>query len=121
MRVNVAALVNDTVGTLIAHSYRERDVVCGVILGTGTNAAYVERVENIPKWTGGPVTSGDMIVNMEWGGFGSTDKSIKVSLPRVRHRCGAHAQLPAPPSGPADHRVRSAARQVDAQPERAGL
>ena len=67
--VTVAALVNDTVGTLMAKAYTEPRCRIGVILGTGTNGAYVERTAAIPKWTG--PRDGFMIINMEWGGFGS--------------------------------------------------
>ncbi|KAJ3218819.1 hexokinase A [Clydaea vesicula] len=69
LRITAAALVNDTVGTLISHAYSDPQTNAGVILGTGTNAAYVERIENIPKWTGGPVASGKMVINTEWGAF----------------------------------------------------
>jgi hexokinase len=37
-----------------------------VILGTGTNAAYVEKVCNIPKLKG-HVKDKEMIINTEWG------------------------------------------------------
>jgi len=40
----VVALANDTVGTLFARCYQEAQCYIGVILGTGTNAAYIERV-----------------------------------------------------------------------------
>lgn len=38
-------------------------------MGTGTNAAYVEDIQQIPKWRGGAVPSGKMIINSEWGAF----------------------------------------------------
>jgi hexokinase len=44
--------INDTVGTLIAGRYNDGDVVVGVILGTGSNAAYVEEASAIPKFEG---------------------------------------------------------------------
>ncbi|CAE7942285.1 HXK1, partial [Symbiodinium sp. KB8] len=66
----VVALVNDTVGTLVARAYRDPSTLIGLIIGTGTNAAYVERLSNIPKWDS-PNREGVMVVNMEWGGFGS--------------------------------------------------
>ncbi|KAJ0007033.1 hypothetical protein Pint_29587 [Pistacia integerrima] len=67
----VSALVNDTVGTLAGGRYNNNDVVAAVILGTGSNAAYVERAQAIPKWHG-PSKSGDMVINMEWGNFRSS-------------------------------------------------
>ncbi|XP_055802184.1 hexokinase-2-like [Solanum dulcamara] len=67
--VCVAALVNDTVGTLAGGRYNNPDVIAAVILGTGTNAAYVERAHAIPKWHGLLPKSGEMVINMEWGNF----------------------------------------------------
>lgn len=67
--VRPVALVNDTVGTLMAKAYSNPSCRIGVILGTGTNGAYVERASSIPKWPGS--RDGFMVINMEWGGFGS--------------------------------------------------
>lgn len=75
--VRVAALVNDTVGTLMARSYTspgKTGTLLGAIFGTGTNGAYVEKLSNITKLTsaGGAdydKSTGDMIVNTEWGSF----------------------------------------------------
>lgn len=53
--------VNDTVGTLAGGRYTNKDVVASVILGTGTNAAYVECVQAIPKWHGPLPKSGEMV------------------------------------------------------------
>ncbi|KAF6997032.1 hypothetical protein CFC21_013294 [Triticum aestivum] len=70
--MKVTALVNDTIGTLAGGRYDDNDVVAAVILGTGTNAAYVERANAIPKWHGLLPKSGDMVINMEWGNFRSS-------------------------------------------------
>lgn len=72
--VKVAALVNDTVGTLMARSYTspgKSSTLLGAIFGTGTNGAYVEKAGNIKKPIIGDYdkTSGDMVVNTEWGSF----------------------------------------------------
>ncbi|XP_054782221.1 hexokinase-2-like isoform X2 [Prosopis cineraria] len=64
--------VNDTVGTLAGGRYTNKDVIAAVILGTGTNAAYVERAQAIPKWHGLLPNSGEMVINMEWGNFRSS-------------------------------------------------
>ncbi|KAI7904321.1 hexokinase-domain-containing protein [Cokeromyces recurvatus] len=69
IHVNIAALVNDTVGTLMANAYRYPETTMGIILGTGTNAAYYEKLENIKKWNGNEEVFEEMIVNMEWGAF----------------------------------------------------
>ncbi|WOL14140.1 hexokinase-2 [Canna indica] len=69
--MRIAALVNDSVGTLAGGRYYEEDVSLGVILGTGTNAAYAESSDAMPKWHGLLPTSEEMVVNMEWGNFKS--------------------------------------------------
>ncbi|MQL87270.1 hypothetical protein Taro_019813 [Colocasia esculenta] len=70
--MRVSALVNDTIGTLAGGRYYDKDVSVAVILGTGTNAAYVERANAIPKWHGLLPKSGEMVINMEWGNFRSS-------------------------------------------------
>ncbi len=78
--VRVAALVNDTVGTLMARAYTSPGrgrALLGGIFGTGTNGAYVERLENITKLTNKADndamvydrSTGEMVVNIEWGSF----------------------------------------------------
>lgn len=79
--VRVAALVNDTVGTLMARSYTspgKTGALIGAIFGTGTNGAYVEKLEKVKKMKeidaaeGGAAydrSTGLMIVNTEWGSF----------------------------------------------------
>ena len=53
--------VNDTIGTLAGGRYNNPDAIAAVILGTGTNAAYVERAQAIPKWHGLLPKSGEMV------------------------------------------------------------
>lgn len=72
--VKVAALVNDTVGTLMARSYTspgKQGTVLGAIFGTGTNGAYIEKLSNVKKDIPGQFddTTGDMVINTEWGSF----------------------------------------------------
>ncbi|KAM5565111.1 hexokinase-2, chloroplastic [Rosa sericea] len=67
--MRVSALVNDTVGTLAGARYWDDDVMVAVILGTGTNACYVERVDAIPKLQDHASSSGSTIINTEWGAF----------------------------------------------------
>ncbi len=77
--VRVAALVNDTVGTLMARSYTspgKQGTLLGGIFGTGTNGAYVEKLDKITKLKNqsadaGEIddSTGEMIVNTEWGSF----------------------------------------------------
>ncbi|KAF7542815.1 hypothetical protein G7046_g10108 [Stylonectria norvegica] len=72
--VKVAALVNDTVGTLMARSYTSKGKsrsVLGAIFGTGTNGAYIEKTSNIKKPVDGEYdeSTGEMVINTEWGSF----------------------------------------------------
>ncbi|KAL9942779.1 glucokinase [Verticillium nonalfalfae] len=72
--VRVAALVNDTVGTLMARSYTangKEGSLLGAIFGTGTNGAYLEKLSNIKKPIQGDydAATGEMVVNTEWGSF----------------------------------------------------
>lgn len=83
--VKVAALVNDTVGTLMARSYTspgKTPTLIGSIFGTGTNGAYVEKLEKVTKLVSveGEAnydkSTGLMIVNTEWGSFDNTLKVL---------------------------------------------
>ncbi|XP_019433678.1 PREDICTED: hexokinase-2, chloroplastic-like [Lupinus angustifolius] len=67
--MRVSALVNDTVGTLAGAEYYDNDAMVAVILGTGTNACYVEQTSAIPKLQGHASSSGEMIISTEWGAF----------------------------------------------------
>jgi hexokinase len=59
--VRPRAVINDTVGTLLAAAYQFRGVEIGSICGTGHNTCYLE-----PRH---PLTGEPMIVNMESGNF----------------------------------------------------
>ena len=66
----VDALCNDTVGTLMANAYQKKSKDCriGVILGTGTNAAYSDPALD------------DLIINIEWGGFNQLPRRTEFDL-----------------------------------------
>ncbi len=66
--IEVAALANDTVGTLAAKSYEDHDCDMGIIFGTGTNACYREKISNIKKLKSSS-EKGYMLINTEWGNF----------------------------------------------------
>lgn len=65
--VDVLALVNDTVGTMMTCGYDDQRCEVGVIIGTGTNACYMEEMSNIDLVEG---DEGKMCINTEWGAFG---------------------------------------------------
>lgn len=54
--------INDTVGTLAVGRYQDPDTVAAVIIGTGTNACYLERTDAIIKCQGLLTTSGSMVL-----------------------------------------------------------
>lgn len=78
MNVRVTALINDTVGTLVAHAYANPHTRIGFIFATGVNAAYPEKICNIHKLGSEEIKkySGDnaeaeMLINTEIDIFGN--------------------------------------------------
>ncbi|KAL2083245.1 hypothetical protein ACEWY4_021018 [Coilia grayii] len=65
--LDVVAIVNDTVGTMMTCAYEEPTCEVGLIAGTGSNACYMEETRNIDLVEG---DEGKMCINMEWGAFG---------------------------------------------------
>ncbi|KAG0452338.1 hypothetical protein HPP92_024727 [Vanilla planifolia] len=72
LNMHVTALVNNTVGLLALGHYYDKDTVAAVVIGTGTNACYIESTEAIIKSQGLHTDSGGMVVSIEWGNFWST-------------------------------------------------
>lgn len=91
--IEVMAVVNDTTGTLISCAFKNRECRIGLIVGTGTNACYMEDLDNVhcmhppaptdqeakdeegkPKqiytdiWKAKKQQS--TVINTEWGAFG---------------------------------------------------
>ncbi|CAK7222211.1 hypothetical protein SCUCBS95973_004765 [Sporothrix curviconia] len=87
--VRVAALANDSVGSLLTWAYTSasataRTLAC-VIVGTGTNAAYVEQLHNVKRICAAGVTTtasrnAVTAMNTEWG---CMDDEMRV-LPQTR-------------------------------------
>jgi hexokinase len=80
--VVVTVLANDSVGTLLTRAYSSgpnSSTLVAVIFGTGTNAAYVEKLSDVRRL--GVKASADdiMVMNTEWG---CLDDKLKV-LPRT--------------------------------------
>ncbi len=76
IEVEVVALANDTVGTMLTRCYEDPQCEMGVILGTGTNACYAEKLVNIRKFSQ-EAKGNSMIINMEWGAFGDKKDLLK--------------------------------------------
>lgn len=71
--VEIVAIVNDAVGTLMSAAHVDRNCEIGLILGTGCNACYMETLNNVGTWdeehTYGSHPN-QVIINTEWGAFG---------------------------------------------------
>ncbi|XP_021920962.1 hexokinase-1-like [Zootermopsis nevadensis] len=68
--VEVLAVLNDTTGTLIQGAVLDRRTVIGLILGTGSNACYMERADRVQHWEGQRHGEKQVIIDIEWGAFG---------------------------------------------------
>ncbi|KAF9146010.1 glucokinase [Linnemannia schmuckeri] len=78
--ITVNALINDTVGTLLATTYKHPGCEVGIIFGTGTNCAYLEDQSQItkirpdaPNFTS---HTGHQVINTEWGAFGNISGAL---------------------------------------------
>ncbi|KAK2740238.1 hexokinase A [Onygenales sp. PD_40] len=68
--IKIAALINDTTGTLIASAYTDTEMKIGCIFGTGVNAAYMENAGSIPKIASYNLPPDMPIaINCEYGAF----------------------------------------------------
>src|SRR6218665_825218 len=48
--IQIVAIINDSTGTLVKGGYIDSNCSAAMILGTGSNACYVENIANISKW-----------------------------------------------------------------------
>ena len=68
--IKLTALINDTVGTLIASAYTDDAMRIGCIFGTGCNSAYMENCGSIPKLAHYNLPADmPMSINCEYGAF----------------------------------------------------
>ncbi|SPO39270.1 probable glucokinase [Pseudozyma flocculosa] len=80
IKVRCNALVNDTVGALLAHAYHSNGALISAIFGTGTNGAYIEDISKIKKLKMAEGSIKHMVVNTEWGGFDDDRKALPVTV-----------------------------------------
>ena len=80
IKVKCSALVNDTVGALLAHAYASNGALISAIFGTGTNGAYLEDISKIKKLKSAEGSITHMVVNTEWGGFDDERKALPVTI-----------------------------------------
>ncbi|XP_017881775.1 hexokinase-1-like isoform X2 [Ceratina calcarata] len=69
-KVKVVAILNDTTGTLVQGSTLDHETAIGLILGTGSNACYLERADRVEHWETERHGEREVIVDIEWGAFG---------------------------------------------------
>ena len=50
MNIRCEAVINDPVGALMAGAFDHDNCTVGLILGTGTNCCYMERLDNVHRW-----------------------------------------------------------------------
>lgn len=91
--MRIVALVNDTVGAMVASAYNDPTTIIGAIFGTGCNGAYVEDVGSIPKIAScGLPPDMPMSINCEYGAF---DNAHRI-LPRTKYDIEVDAESPKP-------------------------
>ncbi|XP_070825618.1 hexokinase HKDC1-like isoform X4 [Chaetodon trifascialis] len=83
--LDIVALVNDTVGTMMSCAYEDPRCEIGLIAGTGTNVCYMEDLKNIKKTEQkiGNIEreEGRMCINTEWGGLGDDGSLDEIITP----------------------------------------
>ncbi|ODM96893.1 Hexokinase type 2 [Orchesella cincta] len=70
VEIDVLAVLNDTTGTLMSCAYKNPECRIGLIIGTGTNACYVEKLDKVGTWDGDFNEPQQVVINLEWGAFG---------------------------------------------------
>ncbi|XP_034952327.1 hexokinase type 2 isoform X2 [Chelonus insularis] len=72
VRIDVCAILNDTTGTLMSCAWKNHGCKIGLIVGTGSNACYVEKTKNVECAVPGNFSPAKphMLINTEWGAFG---------------------------------------------------
>lgn len=71
VKILVCAILNDTTGTLMSCAWKYQNCKIGLIIGTGSNACYLERAENAELFDKpGKTKDEHVIINTECGAFG---------------------------------------------------
>ncbi|XP_075216060.1 hexokinase-4-like isoform X2 [Lycorma delicatula] len=68
--VEVVAVLNDTTGTLLQGASLDHRTTIGLILGTGSNACYLERADRVHHWESERHGEKEIVIDIEWGAFG---------------------------------------------------
>ncbi|GBP83994.1 Hexokinase type 2 [Eumeta japonica] len=67
--ITITGILNDATGTLMSCAHNTLNCKIGIIIGTGSNACYVEKTENCEMFDGDNGKP-ELLVNTEWGAFG---------------------------------------------------
>ncbi|XP_054160018.1 hexokinase type 2-like [Oppia nitens] len=78
--VDIVALINDTTGTLMSCAHKNPNCNIGLIVGTGTNACYIEQLDRIDKWPSNYSDPKTVVINTEWGAFGDNGVVDKLGV-----------------------------------------
>nr|XP_022899850.1 hexokinase type 2-like isoform X1 [Onthophagus taurus] len=70
IKLKITAVLNDTTGTLMSCAWKNPNCKIGLIIGTGTNACYVEKQKNAEFFDEPSTGSDEVLINTEWGAFG---------------------------------------------------
>lgn len=73
IEVEVMAIVNDTTGTMVSCALQNKECRVGLIVGTGTNACYMETIENVELYNEDITDVNQVVVNTELGAFGDNN------------------------------------------------
>lgn len=68
--IKVLCILNDTTGTLVQGASMDKRAKIGIILGTGSNCAFLERADRVAHWEGERHGEKNVIIDIEWGAFG---------------------------------------------------
>ncbi|KAH3900796.1 probable Hexokinase-2 [Saccharomycodes ludwigii] len=94
--IHVVALINDTVGTLVASLYTDGETKMGCIFGTGVNGSYYDICSGVEKLNGrlaSDVTPDTpMAINCEYGSFDNEH----LVLPRTKYDVQIDEDSPRP-------------------------
>uniref|UniRef100_A0A1B0CLD2 Phosphotransferase n=1 Tax=Lutzomyia longipalpis TaxID=7200 RepID=A0A1B0CLD2_LUTLO len=79
--VDIVAIVNDTTGTLMQGALMEPRTRIGMILGTGSNACYMEEADRVKHWETQHDQVEHVCIDIEWGAFGDNGRIDFIKTP----------------------------------------
>lgn len=63
-------------------AYTDHNIMAALILGTGSNACYLENLDCVGKWDGSRKEGlNNVIINTEWGAFGDVGELDSILTP----------------------------------------